>query len=123
MKSDRRAVVLIVEDDVLLRMDAMQMIQEAGFDVLEAAHADEAIAILERRSDVAAVFTDIEMPQGSIDGLKLAHAVKGRWPPIKILATSGFLKVKQDDLPEGGKFIAKPYNFKNVAETIRGLIG
>ena len=83
---EKRVIILVVEDDFLLRMDAVQMIEEAGFDVLEAANADEAIAILETRSDINVIFTDINMP-GSMDGLKLAHAVRGRWPPIKIIAT------------------------------------
>ena len=86
--ASRRAVVLIVEDEFLLRVDAVDMIKAAGFDVVEAANADEAIEILESRRDITVVFTDIQMP-GSMDGLKLARAVRGRWPPIKIVATSG----------------------------------
>ena len=91
----RRPVVLIVEDDLLIRLDAAQMIEEAEFDVIEASNADEAIAILEARSDITVLFTDIQMP-GSMDGLKLAAAVKGRWPPIKIVATSGLVNVRPD---------------------------
>jgi CheY-like chemotaxis protein len=80
----KRPVVLIVEDKFLLRMDAVDMIAAAGFEVVdEAANADEAIKILEARRDITVVFTDIQMP-GSMDGLKLARAVRGRWPPIKI---------------------------------------
>ena len=96
---EKRVIILVVEDDFLWRMDAVQMIEEAGFDVLEAANADEAIPILETRSDINVIFTDINMP-GSMDGLKLAHAVKGRWPPIKIIATSGHVEVK-DEAPAG----------------------
>ncbi len=81
-------MVLIVEDEFLLRMDAVDMIAAAGFEVIEAANADDAIEILEARRDITVVFTDIQMP-GSMDGLKLARAVRGRWPPIKIIATSG----------------------------------
>lgn len=84
----KRHVVLIVEDDFLIRMDAVDMIRAADFDVVEAAHADEAILILEDRPDITVVFTDVQMP-GSMDGLKLAAAIRGRWPPIKIVATSG----------------------------------
>ena len=76
----KRPVVLIVEDDLLIRLHAAQIIEEAEFDVIEASNADEAIAILEARSDITVLFTDIQMP-GSMDGLKLAAAVKGRWPP------------------------------------------
>ena len=103
-----RPVVLIVEDDFLLRMNAAEMIGDAGFDVVEAANADEAIAILEARPDIHVVFTDIQMP-GSMDGLKLARFVRGRWPPIKIVATSGFVCVGEDDLPQGSRFLTKPY--------------
>ena len=84
------------------------MIEAAGFDVVEAANADDAIKILEARRDITVVFTDIQMP-GSMDGLKLARAVRGRWPPIKIVATSGLVDVGEKDLPEGGRFLAKPY--------------
>ena len=79
-----RPVVLIVEDELLLRMNAVDMVGAAGFEVVAAANADEAIEILETRRDVTVVFTDIQMP-GSMDGLKLARAVRGRWPPIKIV--------------------------------------
>src|ERR1700719_2199326 len=96
----KRRVVLIVEDDFLVRMNAVEMIGDAGFDVIEAGNADEAIAILEARPDIHVVFTDIQMP-GSMDGLKLARFIKGRWPPVKIVATSGFVSVGEEDLPEG----------------------
>jgi DNA-binding NtrC family response regulator len=114
-------VVLVVEDDFLLRLDAMQMLEEAGFKVLEASNADQAIAILEARPDINVVFTDVDMP-GSIDGIKLAHAVRGRWPPIKIIATSGQYQITSDDLPSGGKFIPKPYSFRHVADVIHEVI-
>jgi CheY-like chemotaxis protein len=117
----RRPVVLVVEDEPLLRMDAIEAIDAAGFDVVEAAGADEAIAILERRSDIRLVFTDIQMP-GSMDGLKLAHFVKGRWPPIKIIATSGHAQITESDLPEGSRFLPKPYAVAQVASTIDQLI-
>ena len=105
----RRPVVLLVEDELLLRMDAAAMVAAAGFEVVEAANADEAIEILEARRDISVVFTDIQMP-GSMDGLKLARAVRGRWPPIKIVATSGLVDVGEKDLPEGGRFLPKPYS-------------
>jgi CheY-like chemotaxis protein len=116
----KRPVVLIVEDEFLLRMDAVDMIAGAGFEVLEAANADEAIDILESRRDITVVFTDIQMP-GSMDGLKLARAVRGRWPPIKIVATSGHLDVRETDLPEGGRFLPKPYSVVQVTGVLREL--
>jgi CheY-like chemotaxis protein len=116
----RRPVVLIVEDELLLRMDAIDMIEAAGFEVIEAGNADEAIEVLESRRDITVVFTDIQMP-GSMDGLKLARAVRGRWPPIKIVATSGHVEVSETDLPEGGRFLAKPYSSVQVAGVLREL--
>jgi CheY-like chemotaxis protein len=116
----KRPVVLIVEDDFLIRMNAAEMIAQAGFDVVEAASADEAILVLEERFDITVVFTDIQMP-GSMDGLKLAAAIRGRWPPIKIVATSGLANVRQDDLPEGGRFLPKPYSPEQIVRTLREL--
>src|SRR5580658_9703668 len=100
----RRPVVLIVEDEFLLRMDAVDIIAAAGFEAIEASNADEAIEILEARRDISVVFTDIQMP-GSMDGLKLAAAVRDRWPPILIVATSGHVSVGEDDLPDGARFL------------------
>jgi CheY-like chemotaxis protein len=116
----KRPVVLIVEDEFLLRMDAVDMIAGAGFEVVEAGNADEAIGILESRRDVTVIFTDIQMP-GSMDGLKLARAVRGRWPPIKIVATSGHLDVRETDLPEGGRFLPKPYSLMQLMGVLREL--
>src|SRR4051812_50008510 len=81
-------VILVVEDDALLRLDAVELVKEAGLIAVEAANADEAILILECRADITVIFTDIDMP-GSMDGLKLAHAVRHRWPPVKIIIVSG----------------------------------
>src|SRR5260221_8652475 len=116
----KRPVVLIVEDEFLLRMDAADMIAAAGFEVVEAGNADKAIEILEARRDIAVVFTDIQMP-GSMDGLKLARAVRGRWPPIKIVATSGYVGVAETDLPEGGRFLPKPYGPIEITGALREL--
>ena len=116
--SSKRPAVLIVEDESLVRLGAVQSIEEAGFEVIEAANADEAIRILENRSDIRVVFTDIHMP-GSMDGLKLAHAVRNRWPPIKIIVTSGRSQVSEQELPEGGRFFAKPYEATQITDTIR----
>jgi two-component system, response regulator PdtaR len=120
-KAGTRPVVLIVEDELLVRMDAVEVIEADGFEVIEAKNADDAIAILEQRNDIGLIFTDIDMP-GSMDGLKLAHFVKDRWPPIKIIATSGHATITANDLPEGGRFMPKPYNPTEVADTIHQLI-
>ncbi|MDB5655756.1 MAG: response regulator receiver domain protein [Tardiphaga sp.] len=115
-----RLVILIVEDDTLLRMHAAEMIEEAGFEVIEAPNADEAIVVLEARLDIAIVFTDIDMP-GSMNGLKLAHAIANRWPPIRIVATSGHFKMRDGELPAGGQFIAKPYRSQQILTMLQEL--
>lgn len=117
-----RPIVLIVEDEFLVRMSAVAMIEDAGFEVLEAGDADEAITMLESRSDIRLVFTDIQMP-GSMDGLKLAAAVKGRWPPIKIIATSGRHLIRDSDLPEGALFLSKPYTSEGISILLHELTG
>jgi two-component system, response regulator PdtaR len=111
------SLILVVEDDMLLRMNAAEMIEEAGFQVIEAADADEAIRFLESRGDIRIIFTDIDMP-GSMNGLKLAHAVANRWPPIRIVATSGHFNVRDGDLPPGGRFIPKPYRSNQVISAL-----
>jgi CheY-like chemotaxis protein len=105
---------------LLIRMNAVEMIEEA-YEVVEAANADEAIAILERRLDITVLFTDIQMP-GSMDGLKLAAAVRDRWPPILIVATSGHVKLGPGDLPQGGRFLPKPYSPDEITIMLQELI-
>ena len=121
LSASKRSVVLIVEDEFLLRMDAVDMIAAAGFEVVEAANADQAIEILEARPDITVIFTDIQMP-GTMDGLKLARAVRGRWPPVKIVATSGYFHLGETDLPEGGRFLPKLYSSVQVTGVLRELI-
>jgi two-component system, response regulator PdtaR len=117
---DTPPVVLVVEDEPLLRMLAVELVEEAGFTALEAGNADEAVALLESRSDISLLFTDIDMP-GSMDGLNLAHAVRGRWPPIKILLVSGQVRLKPSELPLNGRFVRKPYRTAAMVEELRSL--
>src|SRR4029079_6706893 len=88
--------VLVVEDEMVLRMRAVDIVEDAGFNSLEAVNADEALSILESRSDISLLFTDIQMP-GNLDGLKLAHAVHKRWPAIKIILVSGQVNLSDAD--------------------------
>ena len=115
-----RQVVLIVEDEALVRMTAVDMIEEAGFEILKATNADEAILLLKARLDITVVFTDIEMP-GSMNGLRLAEAVRDRWPPVKIIATSGHYVVRDGDLPSGGLFLAQPYSLSQISSALREI--
>jgi CheY-like chemotaxis protein len=115
-------IVLIVEDEMLLRMRAVNMVEDAGFTPVEAVDADEAVAILESRSDIALLFTDIQMP-GSMDGLKLAHAVRERWPLIKIILVSGQLKLANIDIPADSRFFGKPLEAREMISEIQDMIG
>src|SRR4249919_2434695 len=105
--------VLVVEDEMLLRMRAVDMVEDAGFTAVQAVNADEAIAILESRSDIALLFTDIQMP-GSMDGLKLAHAVHARWPAIKIVLVSGQVKPSDAERPTDSLFFGKPLGVEQM---------
>jgi len=114
--------VLVVEDEMLLRMRAVDIVEDAGFAPIEAVNADEALAILESRSDVDLLFTDIQMP-GSIDGLKLAHAVHERWPSIKIILVSGKLTPADSERPTDSRFFEKPLEVKQMIAEIQEMIG
>jgi CheY-like chemotaxis protein len=116
------AVVLVVEDEMLLRMRAVDMVEDAGYIPLEAVDADEAVKILESRSDIALMFTDIQMP-GSMDGLGLARAVHERWPPIKIIVVSGALKLPDIELPADSRFFGKPLEAKEMIAEMQNMIG
>lgn len=118
----KKAIVLVVEDEALIRMHAVQMVEDAGFAALEACNADEAIEVLESRSDVQAVFTDINM-SGSMDGWKLAHAIRGRWPPVHLIVTSGLCGPNGGNLPADARFIVKPYEGRQIAAALRELFG
>jgi CheY-like chemotaxis protein len=115
-------VVLVVEDDPLLRMLATDVVLEAGYMALEAGDADQALVLLEARPDIALLFTDIDMP-GSMDGLKLAQAVSDRRPPIKTLIVSGQVSPKPSDLPSNSRFVVKPYRTAALVGELRALLG
>jgi CheY-like chemotaxis protein len=116
------AVVLVVEDEMLLRIRTVDMVEDAGFTSVEAVDADEAVAILESRSDIALLFTDIQMP-GSMDGLKLAHTVHERWPPIKIILVSGQLRLANIDIPADSRFFGKPLEAREMIVEMQSMIG
>ena len=120
METSNRPVVLAVEDEPLVLMLAVDMILDAGFEPLRASDAEEAIGILESRDDIKIVFTDINMP-GSMDGIKLARAVRGRWPSIAIIVTSAFSVVERTLLPQGAKFLSKPYDAGQISDALHSL--
>lgn len=115
-------VVLLVEDDGLLLMEASDTLSDAGFTVVEAPHADKALKVLEGRADVEALMTDVDMPQGSMDGFALARLVADRWPEIPVLVVSGMGTPGPDDMPDGARFIPKPYEPNTLVRTLRSFV-
>src|SRR4029079_19346540 len=116
-----RQVVLVVEDDAIQRLAATFMLEDAGFEAIEAVDTDDAIRILESRSDIRLIFTDIDMP-GSRGGMTLTADVRDRWPPIEIIMTSGQVLEKDVRLPARSVFFAKPYLPQNVIATMRQML-
>jgi two-component sensor histidine kinase/ActR/RegA family two-component response regulator len=124
MSTDRPGVpnVLIVEDEMVLRMRAVDIVEDAGFQPVEAVNADQAISILESRSDISLLFTDIQMP-GSMDGLMLAHAVHDRWPAIKIILVSGQVNPSEADKPADSRFFGKPLSVARMITELQAMVG
>lgn len=113
-------LVLVVEDEFLIRMNSADMIRDFGFEVIEATDADEAVSLLESNPAIRVVFTDIQMP-GSMDGLLLASVVRDRWPPVALLITSGKVRPPRDDMPAGARFLPKPYSPWQLKEQLHSL--
>ena len=115
-------IVLVVEDEMVLRMRAVDIVEDAGFVPVEAVSADEAMKILESRDDISLLFTDIQMP-GSMDGLKLAHAANKRWPHIKIILVSGQIAVTDADKPDDSRFFPKPLEIQQMIRELQEMVG
>jgi CheY-like chemotaxis protein len=114
------ATILVVEDEMMIRMSTVDMVEDAGYAPLEAVDADGAVAMLESRSDIALMVTDIQMP-GNMDGVELAQAVHKRWPLIKIIVVSG---LKQPiDLPADSCFLGKPVEATGMISRMQSMIG
>jgi DNA-binding NtrC family response regulator len=115
-----KTVVLIVEDEALIRMDVADYISDAGLDPLEAASADEAIDLLQARQDIGVVFTDVNMP-GSMNGLELSRVIAQRWPEVRVIITSGMVRPTRSELEPSTVFYAKPYDLESVVLSIKTL--
>src|SRR3984893_3514157 len=120
--SPQVANVLVVEDEMVLRMRAVDIVEDAGFCPVEAVNADQAISILESRSDISLLFTDIQMP-GSMDGLKLAHAVHDRWPAVKIILVSGQVTPTDAEKPADSRFFGKPLGVEKMIGELQAMVG
>ncbi|RYE60383.1 MAG: response regulator [Oxalobacteraceae bacterium] len=116
-----RIAVLVVEDEALILLDIADQLEAEGYIVYSAANAAMAIDLLISQPDIRLVFTDIDMP-GTMDGLMLAAAVRKRWPPVKIIVTSGRRLVEITDLPDGSVFFSKPYSHAKVATSMREML-
>src|SRR6201995_2152649 len=114
--------VLVVEDEMILRMRAVDIVEDAGFCPVEAINADEAISILESRSDISLLFTDIQMP-GTMDGLKLARAVHDRWPSIKIILVSGQVQPSDAERPADSRFFGHTLGGGQMTAELRAMVG
>jgi CheY-like chemotaxis protein len=122
MTSTGKTVVLVVEDEPLLRLMAAALVRDAGFEASEASNADEAVSVLESRNDIRIVFTDIDIP-GSMDGIKLASCIRDRWPPVEIIVTSGHFTANDVKLPARRLFFGKPYDPLEIGKAMRELAG
>lgn len=116
-----KPVVLVVEDSPIIRMGAVDLVLSAGYEAIEACDADAAIRILEEREDIDLVFTDVQMP-GAMDGIKLSHYIRDRWPPVKLIVASGFTILEESNLPIGSRFFAKPYDDSTIMEAMASLL-
>ena len=116
-----KAVVLVVEDSTIIRMGAVDLVLSAGYEALEACDADEAIRVLESRDDVDLVFTDVQMP-GTMDGIKLSHYIRDRWPPVKLIVASGIAILEESSLPGGSRFFSKPYDDHTITDAMARLL-
>lgn len=114
------AVVLIVEDEAMIRMGAAALVEDLGYGFFEASSADEAIELLEQHPQITIVFTDVQMA-GSMDGLALAAYARRRWPPLKFIVVSGNHVATAIEMPEGARFFPKPYNAKTIGEALRAF--
>ncbi|MBR1092180.1 response regulator [Bradyrhizobium manausense] len=113
-------MVLVVEDEPLLRMNTVDMVEEAGFPTLEAANATQAIQILENRSDISIILSDIDMPPG-MDGMALVALVRRRWPPVAIILVSGQVASADVVIPDGGRFFSKPVRPAELIATLEQM--
>ncbi|WP_441234284.1 response regulator [Bradyrhizobium sp. 930_D9_N1_4] len=116
-----KPLVLVVEDEPLLRMNTVDLVEEAGFPTLEAANAKQAIKLLENRLDIKIILSDIEMPPG-MDGMALVAMVRRRWPPIAIILVSGHVDTTEVVIPEGGKFFTKPFRPAELVATLNRMV-
>lgn len=109
----KRPHILVVEDEPLIRMSTVASFEDLGCTALEASSADEAVGLLAENPSIEVLFTDIQMP-GDLDGLEFAHRVRRQFPDIKIVLSSGRILPPKAALPQGARFLAKPYYYIDI---------
>ena len=112
---------MVVEDHPLVRMAVLEVMTEAGFEALDASSAIGAVGTLEARPYIRLVFTDSEIP-GALNGIGLAHYIRKRWPPVKLIIVSGKREIASDELPAGARFFHKPYRETSIVEAMTGML-
>ncbi len=117
----RPPVVLVVDDEALLRMLATDYFRDAGYEVIEAENGDVALAMMRSRPDIRAIFTDVQMP-GSLSGLELAERVRAECPTCAIVIVSGRQFPKPAELATGARFVAKPYLGADIVRMFDGML-
>jgi len=113
--------ILVVEDEPLIRLGLTSLMEDAGYEVVEAGGADGAIRMLEADREIGLVVTDVDMP-GSMDGIRLAHFVADRWPPVRLIVISGKVGVAPGQLPDGARFISKPYREPMLLGVVSAMV-
>ncbi len=114
--------ILIVEDEAIVRLELVSRFEDLGMVVLAAADADEAIVLLDGHPDIELLLTDIKMP-GSMDGIRLAHHVRDRWPPVKIIVLSGLRNTRATQLPVESTLLSKPYDPDVLEQAMARMLG
>ncbi|GJE45945.1 response regulator [Methylobacterium soli] len=117
----QRAVAVVAEDEPILRLEAVDFLEEAGFEVLDAADAVQALRHLEQHPDVCLLFTDVQMPPGGMTGLDLAREVAERWPLTAIVICSGIAEPDPATLPSTARFVPKPFLPSRMRTILKGV--
>jgi CheY-like chemotaxis protein len=119
---NKKTTILLVDDEPLLLLDFEDSLVEAGYEVLSAYSADQAIKLLNLHPDISLVVTDINMP-GSMNGLELVRVIRERWPPVRLIIASSQTKFEPGDVPEGIPVLNKPFVFAHLDAVARQLLG
>lgn len=123
MSDNYTPYALVADDDVIIRMDAVNILETAGFRVKEASNVEEALELLESDANrFQLLFTDVQMPPSELTGFDLANKCSKNWPHISILIASGMMLPAENDLPDGAVFVRKPFSAKVVYDHLQVIL-